>query len=343
MEPEVIVEQRGAAGLLTLNRPKALNALTHAIVMDVRTALATWQNDPAVSCIVIRGAGEKAFCAGGDIRAIHDMGRAGRQAEALAFFRDEYIMNRMIKRYPKPYVGLLDGIVMGGGFGISVHGSHRVAGERFSFAMPEVGIGFFPDVGGTYALPRLPFHAGTYLALTGQRIGRADALMLGLVTHAAAAASFPAIADAIAAGQPVDAVLAAHAQNAEPAPLLAHKEIIGRIFALDSVAGIMAALEADGSAFAQATLATMRTKSPTSMAIALEQMKRGGALSFEEAMTAEMRIVTRIVDGHEFYEGVRAVIVDKDQKPEWHPAAIADVDPAAVDRYFAPMADDLRF
>lgn len=342
-EPEVIIEQRGQAGLITLNRPRALNALTHDIVKEVRKALDVWARDAGVTRVIIRGAGERAFCAGGDIRAVHDLGRAGRQAEALAFFREEYIMNREIKRYPKPYIGLLEGIVMGGGFGISVHGSHRVAGDRFSFAMPEVGIGFFPDVGGTYVLPRLPFEAGRYLALTGQRINRADAMALGIATHAVPTARFDIVADALINGADIEATLKAHAAPAEVAPLLAQRDLIARVFALGSVAAIMDALARDGSSFALETLATMRSKSPTSMALALEQMKRGGSLAFEDCMTTEMRIVTRIVHGEEFYEGVRAVIIDKDQAPRWNPATVSAVNEAEIARYFAPLPDDLRF
>lgn len=342
-EAEVIVARSGAAGQITLNRPKALNALTHGMVKDISAALASWAADADVTRVLVKGAGERAFCAGGDIRVVHDLGRAGKLDEALPFFRDEYIMNQMIKRYAKPYVSLLDGIVMGGGVGVSVHGSHRVAGDRYAFAMPEVSIGFFPDVGGTYALPRLPFHAGTYLALTGQRIGRADALALGLVTHAVASVDLPAVEAELAAGADIEATLKKYEAVTEIAPLLAHRETIERIFALPDVPAIMAALERDGGDFARTTLATMRAKSPTSMALALEQMRRGKDLEFEDAMTLEMRIVTRVLQGEEFYEGVRAVIIDKDQAPKWHPATIAEVDPAAIQRYFAPLSDDLRF
>ena len=342
-EADVILARTGVAGHITLNRPKALNALTHGIVRDMTAALTAWADDPAVTRILIKGAGERAFCAGGDIRVVHDLGRAGKVDEALPFFRDEYIMNRMIKRYAKPYVSLLDGIVMGGGVGVSVHGTHRVAGDRYSFAMPEVGIGFFPDVGGTYALPRLPFNAGMYLALTGQRIGRADALALGLVTHAVASADLAAVEAELVAGADIDATLAKYEAVTEIAPIMAHRDTIERIFALPDVPAIMAALAADGGDFARATLATMQAKSPTSMALALAQMQRGRGLDFEDAMTLEMRIVTRILHGEEFYEGVRAVIVDKDQAPKWHPATIAEVDPAAIQRYFAPLDDDLRF
>ncbi len=211
----VLCERRGAAGLITLNRPKALNALTLEMVRAMRRALDAWAADPAVTRVVVQGAGERAFCAGGDIRRIHEEGNAGRYAEAETFFREEYELNALIQRYPKPYIALIDGIVMGGGVGVSLHGSHRVAAERTTFAMPETGIGFFPDVGATHALPRLPGFVGTYLALTGERIGQGDVLAFGLATHAAAAARFPEIRDALAEGGPVEAAIGA--QEA-PAP-----------------------------------------------------------------------------------------------------------------------------
>lgn len=344
IEPEVLVARNGVAGVLTLNRPKALNALTHGIVKDMAAALALWRDDPAVTRVLIMAAGDRAFCAGGDIRVVHDLGRAGKQDEALEFWRDEYVMNHQIKRYPKPYIALIDGIVMGGGVGVSLHGTHRVAGDRYSFAMPEVGIGFFPDVGATYALPRLPFHAGTYLALTGQRIGRADAMALGLATHAVASKDLPAVAAALAAGDDIEATLGMFAAPVEEAPLLRHRAMIDRIFALPNIRAIFAALESEAASdeFAAKTLATMRTKSPFSMAIALEQMRRGSDLTFEQAMMLEMRVVTRVVHGDDFYEGVRAVIIDKDQKPVWSPAGIEDVGEAAVQAYFLPLPNDLK-
>src|SRR5437667_10820424 len=175
--PEILFERRGAAGIITLNRPKALNAVTHDMVRALARQLTEWQHDGAVTRVVITAAGERAFSAGGDIRALYELGRAGRQAEMLPFWRDEYTLNAYIKNCPKPYVALIDGIVMGGGVGVSIHGSHRVAGGKFQFAMPEVGIGFFPDVGATWLLPRMPGETGTYSALSGERLGAADALV----------------------------------------------------------------------------------------------------------------------------------------------------------------------
>src|SRR5215469_13576235 len=204
---EILFERCGAAGLITLNRPQALNAVNHAMVLALAERLADWASDPAVTRIVIRASGERAFSAGGDIRALYELGRAGRQAEMLPFWWDEYRLNHFIKHYPKPYVALIDGIVMGGGVGVSVHGSHRVAGERFLFAMPEVGIGFFPDVGGTWFLPRLPDEIGTYCALTCERLKLADAVAAGVATHHVPAARHTELIEALCGTVSVDAII----------------------------------------------------------------------------------------------------------------------------------------
>ena len=337
---EVLCERMGVAGLIVLNRPQALNALTHAMVRAIREALEAWAQEAGVTRVVVMGAGEKAFCAGGDIRRLYELGRAGRRDEALTFWREEYELNVLIKRYPKPYVALIDGIVMGGGVGVSLHGSHRVAGERYLFAMPEVGIGFFPDVGATYALPRLPGEMGTYLALTGERVRSADALALGLATHAARSGDMLAIRDALAAGEPVDDALQARSTLPGEGRADAQRAVVDACFAAEDVPAILRALDgaaASGSAFAGKTAATIRTKSPTSLRIALEQMRRGRGMSFEDAMRTEFRIVSRIVDGHDFYEGVRAVIIDKDGAPQWRPGDLAEVADADLQAYFADL------
>jgi enoyl-CoA hydratase len=343
-EPEVLIAQRGAAGIIVLNRPKALNALTHGMVRTIWPQMLAWKDDPTVSSVIISGAGEKAFCAGGDIRALYDLGKAGRQAEAKPFWREEYTLNHLLKTYPKPVVSLLNGIVMGGGVGMSFHGSHRVASEKLMFAMPEVGIGFFPDVGASWFLPRLPHHIGIYLALTGARIGLGDAMALGLATNAVESTRMAELALALETAEPIDSVLQSFAMPAPAAPLMEHKALIADIFAEDSLPAIMAKLSQaafGGSLFASQALETMQLKSPTSIAIALEQVKRGANMCFADVMRMEYRIVCRIADGHDFYEGVRAVIVDKDQKPVWEPRQIEDLDPAAIAAHFAPLADDL--
>ncbi len=342
-EPEILCETRGHAGVITLNRPRALNALTLGMVRGLAAALDAWEHDPAIRHVVVIGAGEKAFCAGGDIRLLHELGKAGRIEESRGFWREEYVLNARIKAYPKPYIALIDGIVMGGGVGISLHGSHRVAGERYLFAMPEVGIGFFPDVGATHALPRLPGATGTWLAVTGERVGQADAMALGLATHAVPSSAIAGLLDALVAGQDVDAALAERAAKLPPPPLAPHRALIDHAFSAPTVEAIIARLDevAGADPFAARLLAAMAQKSPTSMKLALAQMKAGGALSFAEAMRTEFRIVSRIATGLDFREGVRAVIIDKDNKPAWQPARLADVGSAMVEAYFAPLPDDL--
>ncbi len=339
---EVLCEKQGEAGLITLNRPKALNALNLTMVREMRRALDAWAQDPAVTRIVVQGAGEKAFCAGGDIRQLTEDLRAGKRDEALAFWREEYQLNVAIKRYPKPYVSLIDGICMGGGVGLSLHGTVRVAGDRYLFAMPEVGIGFFPDVGGTYALPRLPGQTGMYLALTGERVRRADAMMLGLATHAVASGNIDGLREALIAGDPVEVALSRVAVDPDQAPLEAERDLIDACFSADSVIDILARLDraaGEGSDFAAKTAAGMRTKSPTSMNLAFEQVRRGAAMDFEEAMRTEFRIVSRIGDGHDFHEGVRAVLIDKDNQPRWQPASLEEVDRAVIDHHFASLGE----
>jgi enoyl-CoA hydratase len=277
---------------------------------------------------------------------LYDLGKAGRHDEALAFWSDEYRLNAFIKRYRKPYVALIDGIVMGGGVGVSIHGSHRVAGDRYVFAMPEVGIGFFPDVGATWFLPRFPGELGAYCALTGERFGPADAIAVGAATHRIGSARLPDLAEALCGDVPVDALLNAFAEPAGEGTIAGHKPAIDRLFKGDRVEDILAALEAEpaggaDAAFARTTAATIRTKSPTSLKIALRQVRRDGALDFDECMRTEFRIVSRIIRGHDMYEGIRAVIVDKDQTPRWQPPTLDAVSEAEVARHFAPLDAEL--
>ncbi len=342
-EAEILFERRGTAGLITLNRPKALNAVTLDMVRELTRQLELWRHDPSVTRVLVTAAGGRAFSAGGDIRALYDLGRAGRFAEMLSFWREEYVLNASIKRYPKPYVALTDGIVMGGGVGISVHGSHRVAGDRFLFAMPEVGIGFFPDVGATWFLPRMPGELGTYCALTGERLGPAEGVAAGIATHRVSSARFPDLLDALCGAVPVDAVLAAFAEPSGRAPVLERRPLIDHTFAYDRVDDILDALKFEamrGAKFADTTVAIIQDQSPTSLAIALRQVRLGRTLSFEACMQTEFRIVSRIIHGRDFFEGVRAVIIDKDNAPRWRPADLAGVSPADIDRHFAPLGAD---
>jgi len=343
---EILFDRRGAAGLVTLNRPQALNAVTHVMVSKLAQMLAAWAEDHAVTRVVVSAAGERAFSAGGDLRAIYELRQAGRIEEALAYWRDEYRLNAFIKHYRKPYVSLIDGVVMGGGVGVSIHGSHRVAGDRFRFAMPECGIGFFPDVGASWFLPRLPGEVGTYLGLTGGRLESTGGVQAGLATHQVRSVRFPDLLDALCSNVSVDAVIGAFAEPpaAAPGPVMARRPAIDRFFQADRIEGILAGLEAAGdgadAAFARSTAALIRTKSPTSLKVTLALLRRGRTLDFNECMRTEFRVASRVAAGHDFYEGIRSVIIDKDKTPRWQPSSLEAVD-ADVERHFSPVAAEL--
>jgi enoyl-CoA hydratase len=289
--------------------------------------------------------GERAFSAGGDIRALYDLGKAGRHKEALQFWADEYPLNTAIKNYRKPYIALIDGIAMGGGIGISVHGSHRVAFDRCSFAMPEVSIGFFPDVGATWFLPRMPGELGTFCALTGERFDAADGVAADIATHRVPSSRYGALVDGLTGTVSVDAVLSAFSEPVGEGPIAAKRAAIDRLFAGDTVEAILAALDTEAASqsndaeWAARTAALMRTKSPTSLKLSLAQVRFGASADFATCMRTEFRIVSRIIHGHDFYEGVRAVIVDKDNKPVWQPATLADVSDTEIARHFAPLPE----
>lgn len=341
-DPETLISTAGGVGRITLNRPAALNALTLGMVEAMTQALMAWRDDPAIRAVVVDGAGEKAFCAGGDIRLLHDSGKAG-DGMAERFWREEYQLNQLIHRYPKPYVAFIDGVVMGGGVGVSVHGSHRVAGGRTLLAMPETGIGFFPDVGGTYCLPRLPGAIGMWMGLTGARLKAADALAVGIATH-----FIPSDrqADAIAAleaaeldddGGAVEATLAAFEGDPGDAPIAVQRADIDRLFAGDSVEEIFAALKADGGDWAQKQLGVLASKSPTSLKLTFRALTEGASMELEDALKRELALSVAGLDaGSDFYEGVRAVIIDKDNAPKWSPSVLTDVTPERIDAFFAP-------
>lgn len=333
---EIRFERMGQAGVVTLTRPKALNALSHGMVTALANALAAWEDDPAVAMVLVKGEG-RAFCAGGDIMQVYQARAAGAPPPA-DFFADEYRLNAHIQRYRKPYVALVDGIVMGGGVGISFHGSHRVLTENAQFAMPEVGIGFFPDVGGSHLLPPLGAF-GMYLALTGNRIGPGDALGCGLATHTIKAADQDSfIGKLLEAGNPETALRALStpiSRETDAATLSS----INRHFSPASLDAIVAGLgeAAETDEFARKTLATMRSRSPISMAVAFRQIGNGRGLSMAGCMNMEFRILNRMLAGHDFYEGIRAQIVDKDRQPKWWPAELEAVNTADIDPYFAPL------
>jgi len=344
---DILFERHGTAGIVTLNRPDALNALSHDMVRAIARELAAWELDPTVTRVVITASGERAFCAGGDLRALYDLMQAGRREEVLRFWWDEYRLNFLIKRLRKPYIAVIDGLVMGGGAGISVHGSHRVAGDGLRFAMPEAGIGFFPDAGATWFLPRLPGETGTYIALTGERLGPGDAVALGIATHRVASARLRDLIEGLCGSVPVDALLGAFAESTAGGPVSARRSSIDRLFQGDRVEDILAALEraagGDGeeAALAAGSAAAIRGKSPMSLKLALAQLRLGATLDFEACLRTEFRIVSRVATGHDFREGIRAVIVDKDHRPAWRPPALDAVSDADVARHFGPLTTEL--
>jgi enoyl-CoA hydratase len=346
---EVLFERRGGLGLITLNRPKALNALTLEMIRALDPRLEAWASDAAVQAVAIRGAGDRAFCAGGDVRALYESRARGDRAYRAEFYRHEYGQNRRIFRFPKPYIALIDGIAMGGGVGVSIHGSHRVATERTLFAMPETGIGLFPDVGAGHFLPRLPGKLGLYLGLAGVRIKAADCLYAGLATHYVPSARLEALIAALAEADlgrgnaAVDELLARFHEDPGPAPLAARRASIDRAFGAASVEAILAALMRDGEDWSKETQAVLAGKSPTSLKLTFRQLALGRELSFEEVMIMEYRLCQYCMDGHDFFEGVRAVIIDRDNAPKWRPPTLAEVSEAEIGRAFAPRADDLNF
>ncbi|WP_142846877.1 enoyl-CoA hydratase/isomerase family protein [Telmatospirillum sp. J64-1] len=346
-QQDIFFETGGGVGRITLNRPKVLNALSFAQVEAMLAKLREWAKEPSIRAVVIAATGEKAFCAGGDIRAMYEAGKAGNLQFLTDFYGTEYQLNRLIKTYPKPYVALMDGIVMGGGAGISIHGSHRVVTERTLFAMPETSIGFFPDVGGTYFLSRCPGAVGTYLALTSARLKAADLLHLGLATHFVPAARMEELAEALSVADDITQEQAFSAFSCmiemyqEEAPgeaeMILHRAAIDRCFAKRTVPEIIAALKEEKSAWAEETLAQLAQKSPTSLMVTLRQMQAGAMIDFDKAMILEYRLSQRFMRGHDFYEGVRALLVDKDHAPRWQPASLEEIDPSEVDAYFRPL------
>jgi enoyl-CoA hydratase len=340
-EAEVITRVEGGVGRITLNRPKAIHALNRGMCKAMIEALLAWRGDEAVRSVLIDHAGERGFCAGGDIRMIAESG-AGDASEAKAFFKTEYQLNHLMFEYPKPITAIVDGIVMGGGVGISEPADIRIATERTTYAMPETGIGLFPDVGGGWFLSRLPGQTGVWLALTGARLKAADTVALGIHTHFVESGATTALKDELLAN-PSDPKAVADRVSGEagPAPLDAHREAIDRLFAFDTVEDIFAALEGDGSDWALAQLKTLKTKSPQSLKVSLRQIRTGAGLAtFADNMAMEYALGGRVVRTHDFQEGVRAVIIDKDNAPQWSPADLSGVSDASLDALFAPLPAD---
>ena len=327
-EASVIVVRDGRIGRLLLNRPKALNALDLGMIRALAEALSAWRDEAAVEAVVIDSASERAFCAGGDIRAMRSHALAGDTAEIETFFAEEYALNAAIADYPKPYVALIDGICMGGGIGVSVHGAIRAASEAAMFAMPETAIGMFPDIGATYVLPRLPGQLGTFLGLTGTRMTGADAVHAGLATHFVPREALPALRTALVE-HGAEAV-GRHARALPAFSLAPHRAAIDRCFGADSVAEILARLDAENTDWARATLATLRGMSPSALCWSLAAIRRGARLSLRDALAAELRLTRHVTRHPDFAEGVRAMVVDKDRQPRWSPPSVEQVDPAAI-------------
>ncbi|MGB7205619.1 MAG: enoyl-CoA hydratase/isomerase family protein [Anderseniella sp.] len=339
-DAEILFAIEGKAGVVTLNRERALNALTVGMVRELDCMLRAWEHDDRVERIVIEGAGDKAFCAGGDIRQLYDWGLA-MDPQFLDFYREEYLLNSYIKHYPKPYIALLDGIVMGGGVGVSVHGSHRIVTEATLFAMPETGIGLFPDVGGTYFLPRCPGETGMFMGLTGARLRAGDALYAGVATHFVPKENLPALKQALKTFADVDEAIAHYAVHHDGETFPRHRGAIDRHFLQSTAQDVLASLTADPSEWAQKQAFIMAQKSPTSLNICHRQLRDGLTLNFNGCMKLEWRIVNRIFTGHDFFEGTRAVVIDKDNAPLWNPPTLRDVNPAEIDLYFEPLQDEL--
>ncbi|XP_053327834.1 3-hydroxyisobutyryl-CoA hydrolase, mitochondrial [Spea bombifrons] len=349
---EVLLAKSGCAGVITLNRQKALNALNLNMIRLIYPQLKLWEEDPDTFLVIIKGVGEKAFCAGGDIRAVTEAGRTGDRL-AQDFFREEYILNNAIGTLKKPYVALIDGITMGGGVGLSVHGHFRVASEKTLFAMPETGIGLFPDVGGGYFLPRLPGKIGLYIALTGFRLKGRDVQKAGIATHFVESSKISSLEkDLVTLKCPskdeVASVLDSYQKKSdavenEPFVLAEHLDKINSLFSANSVEEIFANLEQDGSTFAMKQLETLRRMSPTSLKMTFRQLKDGSTMTLQEVLTMEYRLSQACMRGHDFYEGVRAVLIDRDQNAKWKPDLLGEVTDDYIDSCFSSLgSNDLK-
>jgi enoyl-CoA hydratase len=341
---DVLIRVSGACGRITLNRPHAINAVTLPMVNVIHQALTSWARDPAIQFVLVDGAGERGLCAGGDIRALYNAAVSGSLDAAIEFFRHEYQLTYRIARYPKPYVVLMDGVVMGGGIGISSHGSHRIVTERSQLAMPETAIGFIPDVGGTYLLGTAPNEFGTYLSLTGHRIGASDAIACGLADITVPSAKLPSLTRDLEACNSTAALADCLHTYASPQSSPEQRTWIKQSFAAHTVEEIFTALAAHPAAEAQATLADLRKRSPTSLKVTLAALRNGTRFNeLAPCLQQEYRIAKTCLREHDFIEGIRAAIIDKDRNPRWQPARLEDVTPEAVQQYFAiSNTDDLN-
>lgn len=337
MAAEVLCTQEGHLGLITLNRPEALNALTLNMILVIQKQLVLWKEDTSIHAVVVRAAPSKAFCAGGDVRWLYQFGQ-GIHPDQLQFFRHEYQLNHIIQQLGKPYIALMDGMTMGGGVGISLHGSHPVASERFVFAMPETSIGFFPDIGASYLLNRCPGALGTYLGLTGNRLNAVESLQAGLVRYLIPSEQLSEIVDGlqdmdlrIDAETRVHRYLQSYARSAEP---IAAHPLMDNCFSKSTVEAILACLKASESVWAQEAVASLEQKAPLSLKITLAQLQKAQGLSLADCLKMDYTLVQHFMQEGDFYEGVRALLIDKDKNPHWSPARLELVSEQMVECYF---------
>ncbi len=344
MSHDIVFEERGSVGLITLNRPKALNAISIEMVRAMDATLNKWAVKDTIKAIVIMGAGGKAFAAGGDIQRLYEFMTAKDMSYPIEFFAEEYQLNRKIKRFPKPYIAIYNGIVMGGGVGVSVHGSYRIATDATTLAMPETGIGFFPDVGGTYFMPRLRGGLGNYMALTGARLNGGDCVAEGLADFYMPVSEIDSLLSALAETDDIDATLARMSVAPPIGKLSADREAIDHCFKQATVDEVIKILEVTDTDWANLQLKIIRQKSPLSIAVTWEQLRRGATLSFEDCLQLEYRIALASCQTGEFREGVRALLVDKDNQPKWQHSRIEDVSAADILFHFQePKSGDMSF
>ncbi len=336
----VLTHVKGGRGWITLDRPKALNALTLPMIQKLQSTLKEWERDDSISEVIIQSADPKAFCAGGDIKAIYQAVQSKDVSLCDSFFREEYILNAYIYTYPKPYVSLIDGIAMGGGLGISINGSHRIVTEKAFLAMPETAIGFFTDVGATEFLNNTPGSSGLFIALTGTRLDASDALWSGLATHFVPSFHFEGLKRELEEGESLMTILCKLSEMPRQKDfLIHHAQEIEQYFSKGTLLEIFEGLQRDASPFSKNIHETLQSKSPTSLAIIFNQLKIGKSLSFIDKMRMEFRISQNILHSHDFSEGVRAVLIDKDHAPRWNPSRVEDLDWKAIESYFKALGE----
>lgn len=339
--------ESGNIGIIILNRPSVLNSLNNTIINQMYEKLVAWAASPKIKAVIIKGSGEKAFCAGGDLRLTYELYQK-KDANIISFFKDEYRLNSFIHYFPKPYIAFLNGITMGGGVGVSMHGSHRIATERLVFAMPETGIGLFPDVGGTFFLPRLRNHIGYYLGLTGNRINADDCCALEITQHKMEVDAFEALIEKLAATkfkknayESVTEIIQQFNVPSRQSTLLQDAPLIEEYFSAPTIELLIDKLQNSSQPLLHHVYETLQKKSPTSLKVTFKALQKGSKLTFNECMEQEYRLVSHFIRNHDFFEGIRAIIIDKDQQPKWQPSTLSEVTNEMVDNYFAPVKEAL--